>query len=247
MREHFGTDAPQAPVRTRLPWWGRGAIVLLLAAIVAGAAWWGTDFGQLFGGVNRKELEARITTLEAEAVKLRAEVGELRGRASQLESELAMSRGTEQAMMRQAADAAAENVKLREEAAYWQRLVADTGRQVELSVPRLSAEREAEGLYRYSFLVVRSGNPRDEFEGNVVLQAVVSPATAGGEAPPPQTLVLPEDQPESRAGLVLKFKYYQRVEGMLRVPPGSRLTALTAQVYENGGATPRVTRSLTNP
>jgi hypothetical protein len=246
MRERFGLDAAPA-ARKPVPWWVRAATVLVLVAIIAAGWWWGFDFGQIFGGFMRKELEARIATLEAEATKLRAEVGALRGRASRLESELAISRGTEQALTRQTADLAAENVKLKEEAAFLQRLVADAGTQAELSVRRLAAEREAEGVYRYSFLVVRGGNPRDEFLGHAVLQAVVSPVTAGGEALPPHTLILPADQPESRAGLALKFKYYQRVEGMLRVPPGARLTALTAQVYEDGGAHPRATRSLTNP
>jgi hypothetical protein len=247
MRRHFGISATHMAVRARTPWWGSGAIVLVLVAIIAGGWWWGFDFGQLFGGFNRKELEARIATLESETERLRAEGGELRGRASELESELAMSRGTEQAMTRQAADLAADNVKLKEESAYWQRLVAAAGKPVELAIPRLSAEREAEGLYRYSLFVVRSGNPRDEFEGYVVLRAVVSPPIAASESQPPQTLVLPDDQPGSKAGLGLKFKYFQRVEGMLRVPLGARLTALTAQVYEIGEPNPRVARSLMNP
>jgi hypothetical protein len=61
------------------------------------------------------------------------------------------------------------------------------------------------------------------------------------------TLMLPDDQPDAQAPLDLRFKYYQRVEGTLKVPPGSRLTSLTARAYENGNATPRVTRTLSNP
>ena len=67
------------------------------------------------------------------------------------------------------------------------------------------------------------------------------------QAAEPSTVTLPEDQPDSKPALSLKFKYYQRVEGTLRVPPGLRLTALTAKAYENGNASPRVTRTLTNP
>jgi Family of unknown function (DUF6776) len=247
MRQQFGISAPRMTVRTRLPWWGRAAMVLMLAGIVAGGWWWGFDFGQIFGGVNRKQVEATIAALEVETAKLRNETAELRARNSQLESDLAISRGTESAMTRQAAELGAENAQLKEERAFWQKLTADSGKQIELSIPRLSAEREAEGLYRYSFLVVRSGNPRDEFEGHAVLQAVLSPTAAGGETPPALTLTLPDDQADAKPNLTLKFKYYQRVEGMLRVPPGSRLTALTAQAFENGSANPRVTRSLTNP
>ena len=76
VRRNFGISAPRMAVRTHLPWWGRGAIFLTLLAIIAGMWWWGFDFGQIFGGFNRKEIEARLVTLETETKKLRAEAGE---------------------------------------------------------------------------------------------------------------------------------------------------------------------------
>jgi len=42
----------------------------------------------------------------------------------------------------------------------------------------------------------------------------------------------------------LKFKYYQRIEGTLRVPPGSQLRTLQAKVLEAGQVAPKATRSL---
>ena len=60
-----------------------------------------------------------------------------------------------------------------------------------------------------------------------------------------RTLTLPDDQPDSHAPLTLRFKYYQRIEGTLALPPGARLQSLTARAYEDGNATPRATRSLT--
>ena len=50
----------------------------------------------------------------------------------------------------------------------------------------------------------------------------------------PSTLALPDDQPDAAAALKLKFKYYQRVEGTIRVPPGSQLRTLQARVLEAG-------------
>jgi hypothetical protein len=244
VRRHFGISAPRMAVRTRLPWWGRGAILVVLAAMVAGMFWWGFDFGQLFGGVNRKEIEARIESLSKETARLRVEAGDLRARSSQLESDLAMSRGTEQALTRQVTDLVAENAQLKEQSTFLQKLVADSSKQVGLTIPRLSVDREGESAYRYNMIVVRGGNPRDEFQGHVSLQAELAPATL---ATIPRTLYLPDDQPDSKPGLALKFKYYQRVEGTLRVPPGARLTALTVRAFEEGNANPRVSRTLTNP
>jgi hypothetical protein len=58
------------------------------------------------------------------------------------------------------------------------------------------------------------------------------------------TIELPEGQPENAAALQLKFKYYQRVEGTISVPPGSRLKSLEAKVLEPGQVSPKATRNL---
>jgi hypothetical protein len=57
-------------------------------------------------------------------------------------------------------------------------------------------------------------------------------------------LTLPDDQPEAKSALSLKFKYYQRVEGRFRVPAGMRVTAVTARAFESGQQSARATRTL---
>jgi hypothetical protein len=213
-----------------------------MLAVVAGMWWWGFDFGQIFGGLNRKEIDAKLATFDAEVARLRDEAVELRVRNSRLESDLAMSRGAEQALSRQANDMVAENAQLKEEVVFLQKLVADSSKQAGLSIPRLTVDVDPDGTYRYRMIVVRGGNPKADFEGHMALQAAVA-APDGGVL----TLTLPEDQPETRSSLELRFKYYQRVEGTLKLPAGSRLTELTARAYEDGSASPRATRTLTSP
>jgi Family of unknown function (DUF6776) len=242
VRAQFGIRAPRRAVSAPMPWWARAATLVGTIAVVVGMWWWGFDFGQIFGGVNRKEVEDRLSTLDAEATRLRGEAADLRGSNSRLESDLAMSRGAEQGLSRQASSLVAENAQLKEEVAFLQKLVADSSKQAGLSIPRLTVDVDPDGAYRYNLIVVRGGNPKGDFEGHVALQASVS-APDGGAL----TLTLPDDQPETRAGLDLRFKYYQRIEGTLRLPAGSRLTALTARAYEDGSTSSRATRSLTNP
>jgi hypothetical protein len=241
---HFRIDAPRMAVRSHLPWPWRAVTLLTLLAVVGGMWWWGFDFGQIFGGFNRKEVEARLATLEADNAKLKSEAQGLRARATHLESELAMTTGSQATLSKQALELTAENSQLKEELMFLQKLVSDSNKQVGLSIARLTAEREREDAFRYSVLVVRGGNPRDEFEGAVTLQATVQPVGVAGH---PLVLTLPDEQAEQAAALKLKFKYYQRLEGTIRVPPGAQLKSLTARAFEAGHPSARVTRTLAVP
>jgi len=231
-------------VRTHLPWWGRAAIVLALVAIIAGMWWWGFDFGQIFGGFNRKEIEAKAATLEAESKKLKGEAFELRARNSTLESELAMAHGAQETQERQSLELSAENAQLREELVFLQKLVSDSSKQVGLQLQRLSVERDSDEMWRYNLLVVRGGSPKDEFEGSIILQATLAPVQGAPPGTRGMVLTLPDDQPDAKPALTLKFKYYQRVEGRFRVPPGMRVTTITARAFESGQNSARATRTL---
>jgi hypothetical protein len=244
VRRSFGISAPRMAVRTHLPWWGRGVIIVTLVGIIAGMWWWGFDFGQIFGGFNRKEVEARLVSLETETTKLRTETAELRAKNSTLESELAMARGARDAQQKQSIELSAENAQLKEELVFLQKLVSDSSKQIGLQLQRFAVERDSDEMWRYNLLVVRGGSPKDEFEGGIVLQATLAPVPGAPAGARGMVLTLPEDQPEIKPALSLKFKYYQRVEGRFRVPPGMRVTAVTARAFETGQSSARATRTL---
>src|SRR5258705_3945545 len=129
-------------VRTHLPWWGRGTLIVALVAIIAGMWWWGFDFGQIFGGFNRKEITAKLATVEGDNEKMRTEATTLRARNSQLESELAMTTGAQATLSKQTLELMAENTQLKEELSFLQKLVSDSNKQAALAIQRLTVERE---------------------------------------------------------------------------------------------------------
>ncbi len=156
-----------------------------------------------------------------------------------------MTSGAQASLSKQAQELSAENAQLKEELAFLQKLVADSNKQIGLAIQRLSVERERDDAWHYSVLVVRGGTPKDEFTGRATLQATLQPTAAGGGAQ--RNITLPDEQPDSAATLALKFKYYQRLEGIIRVPAGSMVRAVTVRAFESGQSSPRATRSLVIP
>ncbi len=242
VKRQFGIAAPRMAVRTSLPWWGRGVLVVTLLAIIGGMWWWGFDFGQIFGGFNRKEVEARLSTLTTDVERYRSEVTDLRSRNAVLESELAMNKGAQEALSKQVTELSGENAQVKEELAFLQKLVADSSKAEGVTIQRLALEPDGDDTWRYSLIVVRGGSPKDEFTGKVVLRATLAGGVEGDAVP--HYLEIPTDVPEAAGSLSLKFKYYQRVEGQFRVPVGSRVVAIAVRAYESGQVAPRVTRTL---
>lgn len=231
-------------VRTHLPWPWRAAIVAALVALVAGMWWWGFDFGQIFGGFNRKAIESRLATAEADATRYAQESAALRQANSALETELAMTRGVQAALAKQVSELTQENQQVREELAFLQKLVADASKQVGVSIPRLDVEKGPDDIWHYRILVVRGGSPREDFEGHLAVAATLAMPADDGSPDRQTTLSLPDDQPDPAGALKLRFKYYQRIEGTFRIPPGAQVRSLTVRAYESGASAPRATRTL---
>ena len=234
-------------VRSRLPWPWRAVAVVTLLAVVAGMWWWGFDFGRIFDGFNRKEIELRVTTLGQENTELQTEIANLRTKSMQLESELAIAAGAQASLSKQALLLQNENSQIKEELVFLQKLVADSNKQVGLAIQRVVVERERDDAWHYSLLLVRGGSPKDEFDGHVTLQVNVQPVAAIGQPVRPTIVTLPDDQPASAAVLKLKFKYYQRLEGTIEVPKGAQVRAVTVRAFESDQPGPRATRNLVIP
>jgi len=236
LRQTFGISAPRMAVRTHLSWPWRLTALFGVAALTAGMWWWGFDFGRFLAGFDRAPVANASAAGENPA--MRDENAWLRAKLAEVESDLTVTRGAQATLSRQALELQNENARMKEELAFLRKLFSDTSRPGSLTIQRLSAERDRDNVYRFSMLVVRGGNPSDEFSGQLALSANIA---AGGHS---VTVNLPDDQPDTAAALTLKFKYYQRVEGTFRIPAGGQLRSLQARVLEAGQATPKATRSL---
>jgi hypothetical protein len=238
VRQTFGISAPRMAVRTHLSWRWKAPALLAVLVVIAGMWWWGFDFGQFLGGFNRGAIEQRQAKLEAELTTTRQENARLRAKSAELEADLNVTRGAQSTLSREALDLQSENTQMKEELAFLRTLFSQSGKPGTIAIQRLAAERERDDVYRFSMLVVRGGKPEDDFTGQLSLSANL--AAAGHTS----VLTLPDDQPETAPALQLQFKYYQRIEGTFRVPPGAQVKSLQARVLEPGQSTPKATRSL---
>jgi hypothetical protein len=246
LRRHFSISAPRMAVRTHLGWPWKAALAAGLLLLVGGMWWLGFDIGQIFGGLNRKEIEQHIATLEADAATAQRDASALRARNSELESELAMTRGLQATLKRQQEETAQENAHLKEELAFLQGFFADSSKPG-VTIPRLVADGNGGERLRYSALVVRGGTAKADFDGHLAISADLVPGESAPAGSRPLTVALPDDDPEAAASLKLRFKYYQRVEGSFRIPPGYAVRTMTVRAYEAGTAGVRATRTLTLP
>ncbi len=149
-----------------------------------------------------------------------------------------MARGAQTTLSRQTLDLQNENTQIKEELAFLQQLFSDSGKQGAISIQRLSAERASDD----SLPLQPADRARRQADRRIFRPA--EHAGESGRQERPMTIELPEGQPENASALQLKFKYYQRVEGTISVPPGSQLKSLQAKVLEPGQASPKATRSL---
>jgi hypothetical protein len=238
LRRRFGISAPKLAVRTHWSWRLKGAILGIAALILAGLFYGGFDAGRIFAGFNIGKVEEERKRLSDELVALRAENAQLKRDTIELTNSSQMAVGAKDVLSKQIISLQAENTQLKEETSFFEKLLGSaTAGKHGLAVQRLQAEREAVDSYRFRALVVQ-GNADAAFKGRISMTAT---AVLDNKR---ITLTLPEEQPDLVASLSLEFKTYQRVEGVIKVPPNAQLKTLVMRVLPTGSTTPKATQSL---
>ncbi|MDR0769664.1 MAG: hypothetical protein LBE75_00480 [Burkholderiales bacterium] len=228
-------------IRRAWPRWLLGLVLALVLFIVI-AATWGLA-RSVFSGTTASPDSSVIplSVLQREEA-LGVELAELRRFNASLESELSMREGSQTTLTQHTEALEQENAQLKEELTYLQKLVADATREAGAKIQDVRLEPLANGVYRYRVLLVQGGNPKNDFEGTVRLLA----GTGASQVVPMEAV--PDrnsaESPDLAAPLPLKFKYYQRLEGLFRVPGDMKVQQFTVQVFKKGGTSPAIIRSI---
>lgn len=238
VKRRFGISAPKLSVRPHIAWYLRWGMAIPFVLAAMGLAWWAYDSGLELAGFHRGQTEEELTQLHEQVAQLSEENVQLNDRLAQYERQLQIEQASNQETARQLKSLSDEKVQLQEDLAFFQNLTTTRGKEGEVGVHRLRLERDTmPGEYRLRMLLVQSGQRAREFVGNYQLVATVY---ENGQT---ITHVFPQDE-SGYAQFHLNFKYYQRVEQSIQLPPDARLENVQVRVFEQGALEPKVRQSV---
>lgn len=222
-RRRFGIAAPRVTVRTHIPWPWMVAAGLLLMGLVASLSWMFAQRGEVASLANeRQRLEERV-------VELQKSLDELRHAAETGQQAVQLEKTSQKRLMARVGALESENSALKEEIAFFERLVPAAAGDAAVRVERLWVSPEGEaGRYRYRLLARFSpGKGVNRFVGRLELRLAVR--TPEGD----RELVWPNESAPAAEGAV-EVRSFLRKEGSFNVPAGSRLKRVEARLLDGG-------------
>ncbi len=225
----FGISAPRVAVHTQLPWYWQWTFIALTVVIVIGLAWATFLLGQTFAFRPFDPNSATRETVEQALARVQRENEDLRTKLAALEQKVRIDGATHQTLTDQLRAMTEQNATIKEELAFFQVIGGDTAG---MSVQRFTVTGgKVPGEFRYRLLVVQSKQRAEHFRGRVEL--VVNVVDKGVE----KTLVFPRSG-EKTQPFALGFKFFQRIEGVFKVPSEVKVTRVEARIYEAGKEAP---------
>lgn len=230
LRGRFGIAAPRVTVRTHVPWYWRVLVIAVAGALAIAMGRWVYDAGRRIAGFDSSETAQEIGVLTQKLSDLEAEVAKLRAANNANESSLQIERTAQQQLTAQVQALEAENNRLKEENAVFERLAQGTGKDSSISISRLRVYPDgAGGRYRYQFLVSQNGEQRGrEFKGSVQVVATLPVDGPGGM----MTFPRPNDPEAGRFAVV--FKHFRSIDGSFAIPGGIKPKSVEIRLMQDG-------------
>jgi hypothetical protein len=194
---------PPSPVRR----WLLIIVMLLWVASVA-LAWWGAARWATphLDAVNRENAELHTQLKELDA---------LRQRVATLRSSDAISRAANQELQNSLSERDEEVSALRADVAFYERLVGTSGQRRGLSVHSVKMDQNTNGSWHFAATLTQNLNRGKISQGDLTLQV------EGAKTGKLQTLQWDDLlQKSSSPGQPFQFRYFQKVEGSVMLPPG---------------------------
>lgn len=226
-KRRLSISAPRMAIKKQLSWPVRTLLVigvLLLGVMLTVRAY---EFGRNLTGFKSGIVTEHVENLRGQIKQLENERDAFSATANAAESQINIERAAQKQLVTQVKALEAENIKLKEDLAFFESLLpADTGQG--LSIRRLTVDTVSGNQLRYRMLVMQGGKGNRDFIGN--LQLLVIAGKSGNNV----TIAFPDGKTDSAEKFKLSFKHYQRVEGIVTLPDGVSPKAVQARILEKG-------------
>lgn len=221
LRRRLSVSAPRMIVRSHLPWPLRWAVAALMLGFSAALAMWAFETGKGLAGLDSAAKE-ELGKLRVEVVQLREDREKALSIANTADSLLKAERTAQEKLAQQLRQTEAENLALKNDLGFFERLLPAAAGEAALSIRGLQAEVANERQLRYQILLLQPGKSRPEFSGRYEM-------TLAG---------MLDGKPWSLPGGAqsLQVKQYRRVEGLIDHPPQAVIKTVTVKVTDARGA-----------
>lgn len=239
LKRRFSIAAAPLSVRRHVSWYWRLPLMVALLAGGVMLSWWfyqeGTRFAGLHGGPTIEELQQ----LRERTTQLEQEIATLRSMGTQNVRTMQIEQVTQDDLAKTVKTLQHENAKLKEDLAFFRKLMSPDKNDGDLSIYRFKVESSPlPGEYRYQLLILQGGQREREFQGKV--QFLVSLTQEGKKL----ALVLPTPKDPEAQAYNVSFKFYRRLEGTFHVEPKALVKNVQVRVFENGSTQPKLTQSV---
>jgi hypothetical protein len=223
LRGRHGVTARRVAVRASRPWYWR--LLFPSIAVVAGyvLAYWQLSNGEHFqAAAESEQVQALVVQLVSAERRLQVE------RAAQIN------------VAKEIAALQDEMLTLKEEVVFYKSILTESATPGELKLHSVKlAKGSSPGEYHYHILLVQSGLHDKMVQGKLQL---ILQATQDGE-----TITQHVEPPGQQHGIVVSFKYYQRIDGIFNIPAGMQGQSLLVELAELGEKRPKLTQMINLP
>jgi len=229
-RRRMSVSAPKMTIKSHFPWSLKVALFAMTIGLGGVIALLAYDVGRSFAGIKATATTPQLSELTEKIANLTTERDRFSSVVDAAESQANIARATQVQLSKQIAMLETENARLKEDLAFFEGLLPTATGNQGIAIQRLSLELVAPTQLRYRSLIMQGGKVGRNFMGD--LQLLVTAVVHGKSV----VLTYPEQNaiPNDKAGFLLDFKYYQRVDGVLTLPDGTTVKTLQARVLEKG-------------
>lgn len=239
LKRKFSIASSPLAVRRQLAWYWRIALILLMMAGGLGLAWWTYDAGMRFAGFERGATADELRDLRDKVVMLERDNTSMRSQVAQNERKFQIEQATQADLARSVKALEDENSHLKEDIAFFRKLMSADKNDGGLSVYRLKVESNVlPGEFRYQLLLLQGGQREREFQGTA--QLLVNLQLDGKK----MLLTLPSSNGKEAQAYNLNFKFYQRLEGTFQVAPRAQIKNIQVRVFEKGSQQPKLMQTV---